>query len=98
MPDQLRERALVNAYYIIKNYPLNASELAIAQFIEQQYGVSLKNACVELLLNLTLCKNNSGDLILLFKDPKYDQLARLITYGNGALPGSKILQHSLNSK
>jgi hypothetical protein len=39
--------------------------------------------------------DDEGDLILLFKDPKYDQIAQLITYGNGAIPGSRILQIAL---
>lgn len=33
----------------------------------------------------------------MFKDPKYDTIASLITYGNGAIPGSRILQIALNS-
>jgi hypothetical protein len=63
----------------------------------QQYNTSLKNLCVELLLNLTMTKDQEGNLILLFKDPKFDRLAQLVTYGNGALPGSKILQHALKT-
>jgi hypothetical protein len=58
--------------------------------------LGLKNICIKLLLNLTFYKDNTGNLILMFKDPKYDIIARLITYGNGAIPGSKILQIALN--
>ena len=94
--EQLRTDTLLNAYYIIQNYPLKASELVLDNYIQQQYKVSLKNLCIKLLLNLTFYKNNAGDLVLLFKNPKYDTIARLITYGNGAIPGSKILQIALN--
>ena len=31
----------------------------------------------------------------MFKDPKDDKLAQLVTYGNGAIPGSSILQVAL---
>lgn len=95
--EQLRTSTLLNAYYIIKNYSIHASELAIDRFIKQQYEVSLKDMCITLLLNLTFYENDKGDLVLLFKDPKYDKLARLITYGNGAIPGSRILKTALNN-
>jgi hypothetical protein len=68
------------------------------QYIQQQYNTSLQNMCVKLLLSLTFHKDADGNLVLLFKDPKYDQIARLITYGNGAIPGSKILQIALSNK
>ena len=95
--EQLRTDTLINAYYIIKNYPLHASELILDQYIQQQYDTSLKNMCIKLLLSLTFHKDNKNNLILLFKDPKYDKIARLITYGNGAIPGSKILQVALKN-
>ena len=95
--EQLRVNTLLNAYYIIKNYPLRASDLMMEQFILQQYDTSLKNLCIKLLLSLSFYKDNEGNLVLLFKDPKYDKIARLITYGNGAIPGSKILQIALKT-
>lgn len=94
--EQLRTNTLLNAYYVIKHYPLKASELLMDQYIQQQYKTTLKNLCINLLLNLTFYEDDSGNLVLLFKNPKHDAMARLITYGNGAIPGSKILQHALN--
>lgn len=96
--EQLRTNILLNAYFIIKNYPMHASDIILDKFIQQQYKVTLKNMCIKLLLNLTFYKDNTGNLILMFKDPKYDIIARLITYGNGAIPGSKILQIALNTQ
>lgn len=93
----LRSSTLMHAYFLIKNYPIRASEKILNDYITQQYKVSLKDMCVKLLLNLTFYKDDKGNLILLFKDPKYDKIARLITYGNGAIPGSNILQLSLNN-
>ena len=90
--EQLRANTLLDAYHIIKNYPMHASDLIMDQHIQQQYGESLKNVCVDLLLSLTFHKDNEGNLILLFKDSKQDKIASLITYGNGAIPGSKILK------
>lgn len=95
--EQLRSSTLLNAYFIIKNYPMHASDLILDQYIQQQYDTSLKNMCIKLLLSLTFHKDAEGSLVLLFKDPKYDKIARLITYGNGAIPGSKILQIALSN-
>ena len=94
--EQLRTSTLLDAYYIIKNYPLHASDLIMDQYIQQRYGTTLKNMCIKLLLKLVFYEDRSGNLILMFKDPKYGKIARLITYGNGAIPGSKILQTALN--
>jgi hypothetical protein len=87
---------MLNAYFIIQKYPLKTQELLMDRFIQRQYKTSLKNLCVKLLLDLTFYKDNEGNLVLLFKNPKSDTLAQLITYGNGAVPGSKILQVALN--
>ena len=95
--DQLFTKILLNAYYIIQDYPIHASEVLLDTYIQQQYKVSLKNMCIKLLLNLTFYKDNQGNVLLLFKDKKYDTIASLITYGTGVIPGSKILQIALNS-
>lgn len=96
-PEQLRTKTIMNAYFIIKNYPMHAADMLLDKYIQQQYKESLKNMCVKLLLNLTFYKDDSGNLIVMFKNPKHDAMARLITYGNGAIPGSKILQLAINN-
>jgi hypothetical protein len=95
--EQLRTNTMLDAYFLIQNYSLHASDLALDQFIQQQYKTTLKNMCIKLLLSITFYEDNDGNLVLLFKDPKYDKLASLITYGNGVIPGSKLLQIALNS-
>ena len=96
-PEYLRTSTLMDAYYIIQNYPLHASDLLLDKFIQQQYKVSLKDLCIKLLLNLTFYKDNDGNLIMMFKDPKFDNIASLVTYGNGVIPGSRILQIALRN-
>lgn len=95
-PDILRTRVLTNAYFVIKCYPMHSQELVLENFIKQQYKKSLKDLCIELLLNLKFQIDKNGNLILLFTDIKYDRLAQLITFGNGAVPGSQILQAAFN--
>ena len=95
--EQLRTDTLLNAYYIIKNFPMHASDMLLDKYIQQQYSSSLKDMCIKLLLSLTFHIDDEGNLVLLFKDQKYDKIAQLITYGNGAIPGSRILKIALNT-
>lgn len=95
--NQLQTETLLKAYFIIDQFPLHASDKVLDSYLQNRYNISLKNLCVKLLLSLTSYLNNDGNLVLLFKNPKDDLLARLITYGNGAVPGSKILQIALKN-
>ena len=95
--EQLRTSTMLSAYYNIQRYPMNGAELLMDQYIQRQYKTSLKNICVKLLLNLTFYADDEGNLVLMFKDNRYDTIASLITYGNGAIPGSKILQTALSN-
>lgn len=90
--EKLRKEALVQAYFIIQKYPLQAADQIMDNYIQQQYDMSLKDMCVTLLLNMTFYADDRNNLVLLFKNPKYDAMAQLITFGNGAIQGSKILQ------
>lgn len=94
--DQLRTNTMLNAYFIIHNYPLRTQDQLMDNHIQRQYGTTLKNLCVKLLLDLTFYEDESGNLVLLFKNPASDRLAQLVTYGNEATPGSRILQVALN--
>ena len=90
--EHLKTNALIHAYFIVKHYPLKASDVILDNYLKNQYKIDLKNLCVKLLLSLTFYEDDNGNLVLLFKNPKDDLLARLITYGNGTIPGSRILQ------
>jgi hypothetical protein len=95
--EQLRTNTMLNAYFIIQKYPLKTHDILMDKHLQRQYKTSLKNICIKLLLDLTFYEDESGNLVLLFKNPASDTLASLITYGNGAVPGSKILQVALKS-
>lgn len=88
----------MSAYYIINNYPLRASDKILNDYLQMTYKASLKKICIKLLLNISFLKDTDGNFVLLFKDTALDKLAQLITYGNGAIPGSKILQIALKNK
>lgn len=97
-PRQFKTSTLMSAYYIVSKYPLKASDKILNDYLQTTYKTSLKNLCIKLLLNISFLKDDEGNFVLLFKDPTLDKLAQLITYGNGAIPGSKILQIALKNK
>ena len=96
-PRQLKTSTLMKAYYVVSNFPLKASDKILDDHLQAKYNAGLKNLCVKLLLNIKFFKNDEGDFVLLFQDPELDKLAQLITYGNGAIPGSRILQIALKT-
>lgn len=94
--DFIKTNTYLTACFIIKNYPIRSTEKSLDLYIKQNYRISLKDMCFRLLTKLTFSKTDTGNNILLFNDPKDDAIARLITYGNGVVPGCKILQLALN--
>lgn len=96
-PRQFKTSTLMSAYYIINKYPLKASDKTLNDYLQINYKASLKSLCIKLLLNISFLKDDEGNFVLLFKDPALDKLAQLITYGNGAIPGSRILQIALKN-
>lgn len=97
-PRQFKTSILMSAYYIVSKYSLKASDKILNDYLQITYKAGLKNLCIKLLLNISFLKDTDGNFVLLFKDPALDKLAQLITYGNGAIPGSKILQIALKNK
>lgn len=91
-PVVLKTRAMLQAYSVIKHYPMNGAERLLDAYINNQYNKSLKNMCIDLLLHMTFHVNKAGEVILLFNDKRYDTIAQIITFGTGNIPGSKILQ------
>ncbi len=49
--------------------------------------------CVLLFINSTV-HVNENEVIITFKDKKFDDIATIITYGTGKVPGSDILAWS----
>jgi hypothetical protein len=94
--DFTKTNMYLNACFVIKHYPFRAAEIGLDIFLKQKYKIGLRDACFLLLMRITAGKATSGDLILTFNNPDDDAMARLITYGNGIIPGSNILLLALN--
>lgn len=96
--DFLKTDMYLTACYIVQNYPIRSSEQSLELYIKQNYRMSLKDMCLNLLTQLTINETEDAELVLIFNDPELDAIARIITYGNGVVPGSRILQIALNQQ
>ncbi len=82
------------AFNRIHLYRLNASEIMLDDYCIKHHGKTLKTICKELLLNSQIVYTKDH-LILKFGNAGADRMAKFITYGDGKLQGSRILQYAL---
>lgn len=85
---------LKKAFNRIHLYRLNTPEILLNDYFMEQQGKTLKTICKELILNSQIVYVENH-LILKFKTPEDDKIAKVITYGDGILRGSRILQYAL---
>ena len=90
-------KALVRARTLISLYPMRGTEVILNNYLVENYKLTLKNACLLLLANLHASEGEENELIMFFKDEKYDKLARIITYGVDSISGSQILKKVLST-
>lgn len=90
-------KTLVKARSLISLYPMRGTEVILNNYLVENYKLTLKNACFLLLANLQFSTGEENEIIFFFKDEKYDQLARIITYGIDDISGSQILKTALSN-
>lgn len=78
----------------IQAYPLLTNEIILNNYCLKHYKKTLRNICLKILYGGKLMRNNDGNLVLTFIDKNLDNLASFITYGDGKIKGSKILQQA----
>ena len=75
----------------LRYYPMGANETALNEYLFERYNITLKAACLQIIVKS--CYSKSKDkIVITMLDKKWDDIARLITFGNGRLQGSRILQ------
>lgn len=89
-----KQITIKKAFNRIHLYRLTTSEIILDDYFVDHYGKTLKTVCKELLLNSQIVYMKDH-LILRFRNIEDDRIARLISYGNGKMQGSKILQYAL---
>ena len=93
----IKLKTLVRARSLISLYPMRGTEVILNNYLVENYKLTLKNACFLLLANLQFSTGKENEIIFFFKDEKYDQLARIITYGIDNISGSQILKTALST-
>lgn len=93
-------------YYKYKIYKLakikilglktSSTEAQLNKYLLQEYNVGLKPLCLWILKNMRFSSDLDNKIVVKIKNPKLDKLARLITYGNGRVPGSPILKRAIS--
>ena len=90
-------KILMRARSLISMYPMHGTEVILNNYLVENYKLTLKNVCFLLLANLYFSPGEENEIILFFKDEKYDKLARIITYGIDNISGSQILKVALST-
>ena len=93
----IKLKTLVRARSLISLYPMRGTEVILNNYLVENYKITLKNLCFLLLANLYFSTGEENEIIMFFKDEKYDKLARIITYGINNISGSQILQTALSA-
>lgn len=76
-------------------YHFGPTEMLISRHLQEKYGRSLKAACIQILQNAQFHINFRQEIIVTIPDPELNQIAKLITYGDGTIAGSRILKNLL---
>lgn len=76
-------------------YTFGVTEALINNFLQANYKITLYDACKKILQNLTFSLNYQGEIIGKIPDEELNEIARIITYGTGRIPGSQILRKIL---
>ena len=98
MPISLvRLKTLMRARSIISLYPMRGTEIILNNYLVENCELTLKNACFLLIANAQFSTGEDNELIVFFKDDKYDKLAQVITYGINDISGSQILKAALSA-
>ena len=88
--DYCKVRAFKAAKNKILLYKFGADEKILDHYLKQHSHITLKLLCLNILFHTKFYSDLDGKLVISIDD-KWDRYAKLITYGNGRMNGSKIL-------
>lgn len=89
---------LHGARLAIDLYKITPAHFKLNSYLWRNYGLNIKTASLLVIANSSFQKNNSNEIIVLFPSKKIDQLASIITYGNGKIQGCSILQEAFGKE
>lgn len=82
------------AQLTIATYKIKPAQKQLNDYLWKKFGVTLKAASALVVANCRIQKNKSNELIVTFPSKKIDNLAALITYGDGKIQGCSILKEA----
>ena len=82
---------LKGANLALAMYKIKPAQKQLNDYIWKEYGLTLKAAAALVVANCRMQKNQSNEIIVTFPSKKIDNLAALITYGDGKIQGCSIL-------
>lgn len=96
--EALLVKNILSAKVVILSYQFGADEIALDNYLLQNFKIGLRACCLRLIFKLNATQISATETLLVFKDDESDLLARIITFGVDQIAGSKILTDALNAK
>lgn len=90
-----RASIILWARRVIYLWHYTPTDIVLNQYLLDNYKISLKNACLAIIMKCSVNSNFNGDMIITIIDKQLDALAELITFGTGKIKGSDILKVAL---
>ena len=94
--DLLIYRARRKAKLQLMLHSFGPSELLMSRYLQENYNMSLRQACLSILQNTSYSLNLKQEIVVTIPDPILNKIAKIITYGTGKVSGSRILKDMLN--
>lgn len=88
-------------YYAIQHVlscDFKDTERQLNKLLKEKYELKLRDICLLIIYKSKIERITPSEYTVFITDPKLDQLARLITFGNGLLKGSNILTKAFDWK
>lgn len=85
---------LHGARLTIATYRVKPAQKQLNDYLWKHFGLNLKAACMLVIANCRIQKNNSNDIIITFPSKRIDDIAAMITYGDGKIQGCSILKEA----
>ena len=83
------------AWRRLAQYYLKGNDIKLEEYCQKNYKRSLKLVCIWLVSKLQIMNSGATTYCIFWVDKQLDELARIITYGDGELAGSNILKNAL---
>lgn len=88
----IKQQAVLN----ILSTALRTSQILLDKLLQKQHFKNLKTVCFQLITG-SQCSASTQEAMVIFRKKQQDELAQLITYGNGLVGGSQILVNAFKN-